>query len=83
MKNKSIKTPFHYSFKIKDMDIDVNDILTAIDNKLQENSISCSRMEWNYYFQALKYLMRYFFKDDKKLNVEKCISELQQMREII
>lgn len=68
--------PSYYNFKIKGVDCDVNDILQAVDNKLKENHIECSRMEFNYFSNAIEYLMRANFKGQKESDLRKAISEI-------
>lgn len=66
----------HYQFKIKGVDCDVNDILQAVDNKLKENNINCSRIEFNYFSNAVEYLLRANFKGQKESDLRKAISEI-------
>ena len=66
----------HYQFKIKGVDCDVNDILQAVDDKLTENNIDCSRMEFNYFSNAVEYLLRANFKEQKESDLRKAISEI-------
>ena len=66
----------HYQFKIKGVDCDVNDILQAVDNKLKENNIYCSRMEFNYFSNAVEYLLRANFKEQKESDLRQAISEI-------
>ena len=66
----------HYQFKIKGVDCDVNDILQAVDNKLKDNNIDCSRMEFNYFSNAVEYLLRANFKEQKESDLRKAISEI-------
>ena len=68
--------PSHYQFKIKGVDCDVNDILQAVDNKLKENNIDCSRIEFNYFSNAVEYLLRANFKGHKESDLRKAISEI-------
>ena len=68
--------PSHYQFKIKGVDCDVNDILQAVDNKLKENNIDCSRIEFNYFSNAIEYLLRSNFKGQKESDLRKAISEI-------
>ena len=68
--------PSYYNFKIKGVDCDVNDILQAVDNKLKENDIECSRMEFNYFSNAIEYLLRANFKGQKESDLRKAISEI-------
>lgn len=68
--------PSYYNFKIKGIDCDVNDILQAVDNKLKENDIECSRLEFNYFSNAIEYLLRANFKGQKESDLRKAISEI-------
>ena len=72
-------TPEYYKLNIKGVEFDVNDLLEAIDNKLKDNDVKCSKLEFNYFFQALKYLLRCYFKENKILDLKKCLSEIQQI----
>lgn len=67
----------HYQFNIKGMDCDVNDILQAIDNKMKEENINCSRIEFNYLSNAVEYLLRSFFKGQQKSDLKKAITEIE------
>ena len=73
------KIPNYYLFEINGVKFDVNDLLEAIDNKLKYNDIKCTKLEFNYFFQALKYLLRCYFKENKILDLKKCLSEIQQI----
>lgn len=66
-----------YKLKIKNTTISCNDILQAISNKLDEEKINVSNMEWVFYSQTIKYLMRAFFKGQTDSDLNKAISELQ------
>ena len=68
--------PSHYQFIIEGVDCDVNDILQAVDNKLKENNIDCSRMEFNYFSNAIEYLLRANFKGQKEIDLIKATSEI-------
>lgn len=69
----------HYQFNIKGVDCDVNNILQAVDNKLKENDIECSRMEFNYFSNAVEYLLRSNFKGQKESDLKKAITEIEFM----
>lgn len=68
--------PSYYQFRIKGADCDVNDILQAVDDKLKENNIDCSRMKFNYFSNAIEYLLRANFKGQKESDLRKAISEI-------
>ena len=78
-KTKKKNTPEYYKLNIKGVEFDVNDLLEAIDNKLKDNDVKCTKLEFNYFFQALKYLLRCYFKENKILDLKKCLSEIQQI----
>ena len=78
-KTEKKNTPEYYKLNIKGVEFDVNDLLEAIDNKLKDNDVKCSKLEFNYFFQALKYLLRCYFKENKILDLKKCLSEIQQI----
>lgn len=78
-KTEKKNTPEYYKLNIKGVEFDVNDLLEAIDNKLKDNDIKCTKLEFNYFFQALKYLLRCYFKENKILDLKKCLSEIQQI----
>ena len=67
----------HYQFKIKNIDFDVNDILQALDKKMKDNNITCSRIEFNYLSNAIEYLLRSYFKEQKENDLKKAISEIK------
>lgn len=72
----------HYFLKIKNIDCDVIDIVRAISNKLINEKKVISNTEFNYFFQATKYLLRCFFKKNEKEDLKKCISEINKILEI-
>ena len=66
----------HYNFKIKDMEIDVNDILRALQNKIKENKVEISYMEFNYLSNAIEYILRSYFKGNRDNDLLKAIDNL-------
>jgi hypothetical protein len=72
------KTPNHYTLEIGNKTIQVNDILQAIyktvdTERLQD--VSC--MKWNYYCNAVEYLLRALRKGQLISDIKKCIHELE------
>lgn len=67
----------HYQFKIKDIEIDVNDILRSLQNKMKENNVEISYMEFNYLSNAIEYILRSYFKGQLESDLKKAISNLQ------
>ena len=66
----------HYNFKIKDIEIDVNDILRALQNKMKENNVEISYMEFNYLSNAIEYILRSYFKGNRDNDLLKAIDNL-------
>lgn len=67
----------HYKFIVKEVEIDVNDILEAIDKKMKENEIEWNRINFNYLSNAIEYLLRAPFKGQVYNDLKKAISEIQ------
>ena len=67
----------HYQLRIRNIDFDVNDILQALDKKMKDNNINCSRIEFNYLSNAIEYLLRSYFKGQKESDLKKAISEIK------
>lgn len=69
--------PEHYNLNIKGMECNVNDILEAVKDKLVKNEQQVDLMVWNYYCQAVKYILRNFFKGQQESDLKKAITEIQ------
>lgn len=71
--------PKHYIFKIGNEEIEVNDILEAIANKIKEENKEVGLMEWSYFTNAVEYLLRCNFKGQKMLDLEKTVNNIYLM----
>ena len=70
--------PDHYDFEFKKtIHFNVNDVLEAIEDKINNENIKVDLMTWNYYCQAMKYIMRSFFKGQQKSDLKKAITEIE------
>ena len=66
-----------YELKIKNIDCNCNDILKAISDKIDNENIKISRIEWVFFSQTLKYLLRSSFKGQTLSDLKKAKSEIE------
>lgn len=64
--------PNYYQLNIKGVECDVNDILKAWSDKIKDMSY----MDFNYYSNAIEYILRSPFKGQQENDLKKAITEL-------
>jgi hypothetical protein len=77
-------TYYKFEFEKLTKDFDINLLLKAIDNKLINQNVNCSRLEFNYLSNAIEYIFRSYFKHndikDTITDLDKAIYNLELLK---